>query len=190
MKIIAIVCINYNDTIGWKDTNQLVFYIPNELAYFRKTTTFTENGKPNIIVMGSNTWNSLPKKPLPYRENCIITSTPDKYNIYKEYENFKAFPSLPDFIEYFQTNNEKYNNINIIGGYSLYEYFIKHNLVDELHITRITTPNNLGDIYFPKIDFNNFTVKSINTFSNIDAINTNNNEKIKLDYEIKVYTKN
>jgi dihydrofolate reductase len=29
-----------------------------------------------IIVMGRNTWNSLPKKPLPNRINMVVTSSP------------------------------------------------------------------------------------------------------------------
>ena len=52
--------------------NELLFTIPNDLQWFKKHTGSHEN-EQNIVIMGLNTWLSLPKKPLPNRMNIILT---------------------------------------------------------------------------------------------------------------------
>ena len=61
--IAAIAAVDVNFGIGFE--NQLLAHIPEDLQYFKQLTT----GK--VIVMGSNTWASLPTKPLPNRYNII-----------------------------------------------------------------------------------------------------------------------
>ena len=65
--ISAIVAINEDWGIGYN--NDLLEHIPADLKFFKTMTT----GK--TVVMGLNTWNSLPKKPLPDRMNIIIEPT-------------------------------------------------------------------------------------------------------------------
>ena len=64
--ISAIVAVNEDWGIGYN--NDLLEHIPADLKFFKTMTT----GK--TVVMGLNTWNSLPKKPLPNRFNIIIES--------------------------------------------------------------------------------------------------------------------
>ncbi len=45
----------------------LPWHLPSDLKRFRETTF----GKP--IIMGRKTWDSLPRKPLPGRQNIVIT---------------------------------------------------------------------------------------------------------------------
>ena len=59
-----IVCTDTNGGIGAK--NDLLFNIKDDMKFFRETTV---NKK---VVMGYNTWVSLPKKPLPKRENYVL----------------------------------------------------------------------------------------------------------------------
>ena len=59
-----IVCTDINGGIGYK--NDLLFSIEEDMLFFRETT------KGHKVVMGYNTWLSLPKKPLPKRENYVI----------------------------------------------------------------------------------------------------------------------
>ena len=60
--------IGVNNTIPW--------YIPDDLKYFKTITTGNEKNK-NIVIMGRNTWESLPTqyKPLKDRINIIISNT-------------------------------------------------------------------------------------------------------------------
>jgi dihydrofolate reductase len=54
--------------------NKLCWNIPEEMKYFRNITLncFRKNTK-NCIIMGKNTWYSLPKAPLKDRINVIIS---------------------------------------------------------------------------------------------------------------------
>jgi dihydrofolate reductase len=55
--------IGYNGGLPWTS-------LQGDLPRFKELTT----GK--IVLMGKNTWNSLPKKPLPNRTNWVMSSTP------------------------------------------------------------------------------------------------------------------
>ena len=70
MKINIIVANCFNGGIG--KSNKLPFSFKKDLAYFSKIT----KGKPyntNGLLMGRNTWDSLPIKPLPYRDNYVVS---------------------------------------------------------------------------------------------------------------------
>ena len=63
--ITAIVAVNEDWGIGYN--NDLLEHIPADLQHFKAVTI------GRVVVMGLNTWNSLPKKPLPNRLNIIIS---------------------------------------------------------------------------------------------------------------------
>ena len=63
--IYMIVATDKNNAIGYK--NNLLCYIPEDLKYFKDIT------KGNTIVVGSNTYLSFPKRPLPDRLNIILS---------------------------------------------------------------------------------------------------------------------
>ena len=76
--------IGFNGSIPWR--------IPEDLKFFKDTTTFTkDNQKQNAVIMGRKTWESIPSKyrPLPSRLNIVLTrntnsdiayvSTPSNY---------------------------------------------------------------------------------------------------------------
>ena len=69
MTLNIIVAMTKSNVIGNK--GHIPWNIPEELEIFKK---ITEN---NIVVMGRNTWESLPpeKKPLPNRINIIVSKT-------------------------------------------------------------------------------------------------------------------
>jgi dihydrofolate reductase len=191
MKYNIIACINHNRAIGWKNINNLIFNIPNELAVFKKITTKTTNDKMNIIVMGRNTWDSLPDtKPLIDRFNCVISTNCEKLNEkYKDKPNFKAFHSVDCFIN-FANNNEKYfNETFVIGGKSIYDVFFKKNIIDKLILTEIETKNYLGDILFPDKYLCGYYLKSCSHYANIKAINNLDKTPIVLDYTFRIYEK-
>ena len=107
-----IVAASKNMGIGLK--NKLPWTLKNELKYFKKKTI---GGGNNIVLMGKNTWLGLPKKPLPYRYNYVLSSTLEtdcKYT--KIVRNKKEFEKIA--MEHF------YSNIWIIGGESIYKQFI------------------------------------------------------------------
>tara|TARA_B100000945_G_scaffold313720_1_gene310229 strand:+ start:2753 stop:3241 length:489 start_codon:yes stop_codon:yes gene_type:complete len=121
---------------------KLPWHISEDLKKFKELTI------ESTIVMGRKTWDSLPIKPLPKRNNIVLS----KNNI----PNVTCFDSIQNCTEYLENNNIE--NVYIIGGSEIYNKFFEK--ADELHITfvDINTPNI--DTYFPisleKIK-NNFT---------------------------------
>ncbi|MCC5996888.1 MAG: dihydrofolate reductase [Oceanicaulis sp.] len=65
MHIAFVVARARNGVIGCD--GELPWRLPSELRHFRSITS----GKP--IIMGRNTWESLPKKPLPHRLNIVLS---------------------------------------------------------------------------------------------------------------------
>ena len=68
--ISIIVAIAQNNAIG-KD-NKLLWHISEDLKRFKKITT------GHTILMGKNTFHSLPNGPLPNRVNIVITDVKDE----------------------------------------------------------------------------------------------------------------
>ena len=59
--------IGRSDTIPWKHKEDLTF--------FRRLTT------GGTVVMGRRTWDGLPKRPLPNRDNVVLTNRPERGRI-------------------------------------------------------------------------------------------------------------
>ncbi|MGL5692967.1 MAG: dihydrofolate reductase [Peptostreptococcaceae bacterium] len=113
-----IVAVDKNGAIG--RNNDLIYNIREDLKNFKKLTT------DNIVVMGRNTWESLPIKPLPNRENRVLTTS----NL--EFNGAQKLNSLDGLKKYLK-NLEK--DVYIIGGASVYNQIMDENLVDEAHVT-------------------------------------------------------
>ena len=120
-----IVATSTNYGIGYD--NKMCWNIPEELNKFKEITTeVIDKTKKNCIIMGKNTWYSLPKKPLINRINIIISSN-DYEKIKNEIEeNYKNVENLPKI---FKNIEDAFNYVNdtdiiesafIIGGAVLY----------------------------------------------------------------------
>ena len=127
-----IVAVDENYAIG-KDGDLLAHLSP-DLKRLKAMTV------GNIIVMGSKTYMSFPKRPLPDRENLIITHHPE------EYPDIKCFTSVDEFIEYSKTAE---NPIFVLGGGSIYEQLLPY--CDKAHITKIMHSFE-ADTFFPDLD--------------------------------------
>lgn len=102
--------------------NKLCWNIPEEMKYFRNITLncFRKNTK-NCIIMGKNTWYSLPKAPLKDRINVII-SLNDYDKIEKEIsgmDDVRVFKTIDDALIYID-NDPIIESCFIIGGAQLY----------------------------------------------------------------------
>tara|TARA_Y100000817_G_C16862364_1_gene546420 strand:+ start:1174 stop:2628 length:1455 start_codon:yes stop_codon:yes gene_type:complete len=113
-----VVSVNENFAIG-KD-NQLLIQSKEDLKNFYKLTTkLYPEGNENILIMGYNTWISIPGKnrPLKKRYNLIITSNhKDKI---EESEYVKTFNDIDSCIEWCNLN--QYGRVFVIGGESIYQ---------------------------------------------------------------------
>ena len=130
--ISAIVAVNNDWGIGYN--GDLLEHIPEDLKYFKALTT------GHAVVMGSKTWDSLPKKPLPDRTNIIISHEGNLL-----LENGAIRLKLEDLgLDYFETD------VFVIGGGSIYQQLLP--FCDRVYVTKIYKSHEQVDTYFPNLD--------------------------------------
>jgi dihydrofolate reductase len=156
-----IVAIAKNNAIG--KNNDLLWHISDDLKYFKKITS------KHTVIMGKNTWLSLPAKPLPERKNIIISQT---LNLHEK--NVFVVRTIQEAIDVCDENSENF----IIGGATIYEQFLP--FVDKLYITKIHQSFD-ADVFFPNIDENKFIVESQSQIFT--------DEKSGLEYSFILYKK-
>lgn len=103
--------IGYQNKLPW--TN-----IRGDLPRFKRLT----DGQN--VIMGRNTWDSLPKKPLPGRLNFVVSSS----ELEAEHHNVIRVPDM----NFNHPDNEEFW---IIGGAKLIETSWKN--IDEIHLTKV-----------------------------------------------------
>ena len=113
--------------------NDLLFHLSADLKYFKEKTL------NKTIVMGEKTFLSLPKRPLPNRENVIITL--DK--------NFKAdgtviFNDLKDVLNYC-----KDKDAFVCGGGQIYKLFLPY--CKTAYITKVFADGG-AEVSFENVD--------------------------------------
>ena len=133
--ISLIAAVGKNNELGLD--NHLIFNIPGDLKFFRNTTI----GK--TVIMGRKTYESI-GKPLPKRINIVVS------NSLKETDGITIINSFEEVLEkYLNSEEEGF----IIGGESLYNYFI--NYAQNIYLTKVYA-NAVADKYFPKFNENDY----------------------------------
>ncbi len=126
-----IVAVDRKYGIG-KD-NGLLARIPADMEYFKGKTT----GK--IIIMGSSTYMSFPKRPLPNRENLVLTSKPENY------PEVKCFESIGEFFEYIKGRDDE---VFVCGGSTVYLQLLPY--CEKAYVTHIDDEFE-ADVFFPNL---------------------------------------
>ena len=146
MNIIVAACKNRG--IGYK--NKLPWKLSKEMKYFKELTIGEKN---NAVIMGRNTWLSIPPKniPLPKRENIVLTSRVDNMFFKNQNKGVNFAPSLESI--YTMYGMYSFDNMWIIGGERLYNDTLNKGLVDSIFYTEIDADYEC-DTFFPEIPSN------------------------------------
>ena len=112
----------------------LPWHIPSDLKAFKQNTL----GKP--IIMGRRTWDSLPRKPLPGRQNIVITHQKNwsAEGAQVAYTAAEALAIAGDVHE-----------ICVIGGGEIYQLFLAR--ADRIYLTEVDVIV-AGDTLAPVLD--------------------------------------
>ena len=137
--ISIIAAIGKNNELG--KNNDLIWNLPYDLKFFKEKTT------NHSVVMGLNTYKSI-GKPLPNRENIVLTDQP------LEDEGLTIYTDINQLTSDISDKMEEYF---IIGGASLYSYY--YPLADKMYLTLIDAEDKEADVYFPNIDKNEWETK-------------------------------
>lgn len=105
-----------------------------DLNWFKTKTTNEDDSKENILIVGYNTWKTLPRKGLPKRKLVVLS----KNHIDELKSNdIICYPSIEKIIDWCKINNNG-AEIFVIGGVSLYDQFWNNykNMIDKIYITK------------------------------------------------------
>ena len=131
-QIHAIVAVDENWAIGRQ--SDLLCHLPADMRHFKQVTTGYS------IVMGRKTFESFPRRPLPGRQNIVITR-----NAGWQYPGVTVVHSVEEAIAAAETDT-----VYIIGGAQVYELALP--LVEVLHLTVIHARWASADAFFPALD--------------------------------------
>ena len=129
--ISIIAAVDQNNAIGCN--NRLLCHLPNDLKYFKRITS----GHP--VIMGRNTYESLPVKPLPNRMNIVISKSMTAL-----LPECVLVSSIEEACKLCDESDECF----VIGGEQIYRQMMP--LVQKLYITRIHHVFE-ADVWFPEI---------------------------------------
>ena len=132
-------------TRGIGNNNSLSWHLKGDMKYFKDKTINCTPRPENTVIMGRNTWESIPKKfrPLPNRINVVVSNS-GKVN--GEKDGCIVVSSLDKGIRYAQ--NRASSQCFIIGGAQLYTSAIHHPKVKSIIVTEIYKQYEC-DTFFP-----------------------------------------
>lgn len=167
MKKNLIVCID--SKYGFSKNNKIPWYIKQDSNFFLDTT---KRGKKNSMIMGRNTWYSLPDKTRGFKDriNIIVSKKIDKESL-NNFTNAETY-IVENLDKAFELSDTlKVKNAFVCGGLGIYDEFINNHSMDNVYITQIDKDYNC-DLKLPLINFNNFNKIMDKTFQ-IDDTNVN-----------------
>jgi dihydrofolate reductase/thymidylate synthase len=132
--------------IGWE--GDLPWSLPGDLKHFAKVTKTHAEDKVNAVIMGKNTWNSIPPKfrPLKGRTNVVLSKS-------LKQEDLPEQVLVADSLEsawLLLAEQENLGHVYVIGGESVYQQAILEEYVDKIILTSVDTPHDMQfDTYFP-----------------------------------------
>ena len=141
MYISMIAAVSLNAVIGVD--NKLPWHLPKDLARFKELTL------NNTVIMGRNTYESLPIRPLPNRQNIVVTR-----NLNYSAPGCVVASDIEDALD------AASHPIFIIGGASLYAQTLY--LANDLYLTEVATTIHPAKscVTFPYYDPNDWVIQS------------------------------
>lgn len=130
--ITLIVARAENGAIG--RNGDIPWHLPEDLKSFQRETL------GGALIMGRNTWDSLPVKPLPKRLNIVVSSRSDAADL--------VAPSVAAAVKI--AADAGYDRIYGIGGARVYQEMIP--LANRLMISEVDIQVQDADTFFPSFD--------------------------------------
>lgn len=126
---------------------RLIWDLPKDLQFFKEKTL------KHKIVMGSKTYDSMPKH-LPEREYFVLT---------RNQTSLEGATIISDVSRYIEENKDTEEEIFIIGGGQVYNTFLPH--CNKMYLTQICKTYLDADTYFPDFCPEDWLVSTIDEIS-------------------------
>ncbi|MBU2992812.1 dihydrofolate reductase [Octadecabacter sp. 1_MG-2023] len=134
--ITLIVARDENGAIGRDGT--IPWDIPEDLKSFQRETL------GGALIMGRNTWDSLPFKPLPKRLNVVVSSRADAAET--------VVSSVAEAVQF--ASDQGYDRIYGMGGAGIYSEMLP--LADRLLVSDVAMRVEDADTFFPMVDLSDW----------------------------------
>ena len=131
--MILIVATDSKWGIG-KDNN-LLFRLKKDMAFFRQTTT------GNVVVMGANTFLSLPNGALPNRTNIVLDNSG---NVHEATITVQSLQQLKQVLSNFDSQQ-----IYVCGGASIYKLLLPY--CQTALVTKVHADGD-AQVFIPNLD--------------------------------------
>ena len=157
------IIVAYDEDYAIGRNGDLIYHIKDDMKHFKEITS------GHTVVMGRTTWESLKVKPLPNRNNIVISRD-------WKYKADGAFVchNIEEVKDRLFYNDEE---VIIIGGAQIYEGFI--NSVDTLYVTKIYShcPDD-ADRFFPMYEMK---------WDPVEESEIYHDDKLNVDYQFITY---
>ncbi len=134
MEKAIIVAYDKNRAIGRNGDLPWGRSLPADLAHFKKLT------KGGNVIMGRKTFESIGSRPLPDRENIVISSRPTGVKKVLTAMNLQSALALSRYPTF------------IIGGSQVYKDALDTPEIDTIYTTEVDAAFSDADTFFPEID--------------------------------------
>ncbi|MDR0555837.1 MAG: dihydrofolate reductase [Holosporaceae bacterium] len=135
---------------GIAKNGRIPWNLPWDRAFFRRTTL------GSVVVMGRNTFCTLPNGPLDGRTNCVLSRT------LASLDGTVIFRSLEDV-------SIQYDEFWLIGGAQLYNYSLANDLADYVLVTHVHFNYEMDSFMFPPgAKYRRHTLLEDKTFSVVE----------------------
>lgn len=152
----------------------LPWYFRKDLKYFSR---LTQSGKRNIVVMGRNTWESIPKRyrPLPGRTNVIVSSTLHAKVASGEWcptEGIHVCPTFDEMLLCIEDIKSKATKVWFIGGQRIYGEALQRGIIGKLYLTHVHGIFTDCDTFLDSSKIHEFCLKSSSAVVDQDIMQT------------------
>jgi dihydrofolate reductase len=124
--------IGVNNVIPWRIREDLMRFV-----------TLTRGNGKNAVLMGRNTWESLPTNPLVGRHNLVLSNSAFEFSdaSVADYDpgRITFFKNIHAVLEYIK--DKSYEDVWVIGGEKVYDAFLNdhelNKLVSQVYVTEV-----------------------------------------------------
>lgn len=176
LNVVVAVCSN----LGIGIEGRLPWRLKQDMAFFKKVTMdTTKEGKKNMVIMGKNTWMSIPEKfrPLAGRVNVILS------RLMKEAPAGALLASSLSQAINIAESDDTIESVFVIGGASVYREVIESDRPCRIYLTRVLKDFEC-DTFFSEFDTNVFK-----RIPNPDIVPSDQLEENGVQFSFEVYDK-
>ncbi|QJU10147.1 dihydrofolate reductase [Candidatus Saccharibacteria bacterium oral taxon 488] len=135
--------------------------LPADLAHFKRLT------KGSDVIMGRKTFESIGRRPLPERENIVISSRPTGVKGVLTAVNLESALALARYKTF------------IIGGARVYDDALNTPEIDTIYATEVNAAFPDADTFFPEID--------MTTWQEVNRVHHPADIENKYDFDFVMY---